>query len=62
MGGEIAFKIINWPIAWPKILQMPQNVFTHLSAQAQKGGISMKKALLGICSPCTDKNILDESY
>ena len=41
---------------------MPQNVFTHLSAQAQKGGISMKKALLGICSPCTDKNILDESY
>ena len=34
-------------IVWLKIPQMPQNLSAHLSAQAQKIWISMKKGFIG---------------
>ena len=42
---------------WPKIPQMPQNYRPKLSAQAQKFGISMKKASLGVLSPYSRQNV-----
>ena len=39
----------------PQILTYPKIYLSKLSAQAQKFGISIKKALSGVRSPCTEQ-------